>query len=35
MERKKVALNLTDWHLIWEPLGTSGFKEGAAGAVGE
>jgi hypothetical protein len=23
----------TDWHLIREPLGTSGLKEGAAGAV--
>jgi hypothetical protein len=25
----------TDWHLIKEPIGTSGLKEGAAGAVGE
>jgi hypothetical protein len=34
--RKMGVINLDlDWHLMKEPHGTSGLKEGAAGEVGE
>jgi hypothetical protein len=30
-----MMVKILDWHFIREPLGISGLKEGAAGAVGE
>jgi hypothetical protein len=30
-----MVAHLDDWHPVWEPLGTSGPKEGAVGAIGE
>jgi hypothetical protein len=33
--QRMMVINLTDWHPVREPLGTSGLKEGAVGAVGE
>jgi hypothetical protein len=30
-----VVIIWTDWHLMWEPLGMNGLKEGAARVVSE